>query len=223
MFSRLLLAATVLTITELPAQYSQADINAAIDLGLRGRVGRIESTCIAEIQKAWKVLAERLSGHPRRYRITGHSPLALVALYAADTQRRYEPVPRASDKPIIDLLSADVFTVWVRPDADGDMRTAARLADTEVERVVLRPSRGKRERYVVQPLAVHRGASSELVENLAGASVQLESIVATFASADVITLAEGSHAEVVVVTPDGEFTCSFGKKKILRGYFPASW
>ena len=222
MFSRLLLAATVLTITELPAQYSQADINAAIDLGLRGRVGRIESTCIAEIQKAWKVLAERLSGHPRRYRITGHSPLALVALYAAGTQRRYEPVPRASDKPIIDLLSADVFTVWIRPHADRDMGTAARLADTKVERVVLRPSRGKRERYVVQPLAIHR-AGSELVENLAGASVQLESIVATFASADVITLAKGSHAEVVVVTPDGEFTCRFGKKKLLRGYFPASW
>ena len=208
MFSRLLLAATVLTITELPAQYSQADINAAIDLGLRGRGGRIESTCIAEIQKVWKVLAERLSGHPRRYRIRGYSPLALVAQYAVGTQRRYEPVPRASDKPIIDLLSQDVFTVWISPDADGDMRTAARLADTEVERVVLRPSRGKRERYVVQPLAVDRAGSE---------------IVARFASADVITLAEGSHAEVVVVTPDGEFTCHFGKKKILRGYFPASW
>ena len=222
MFSRLLLAATVLTITELPAQYSQADINAAIDLGLRGRVGRIESTCIAEIQNVWKVLGERLTGHPRRYQITGHSPLARVAHYAVGTQRRYEPVPRASDKPIIDLLSEDVFTVRISPDADWDMRTAARLADTEVEHVVLRPSRGKRERYVVQPLAVDR-AGSELVENLAGASVQLESIVATFARDDVITLAEGSHAEVVVVTPDGEFTCRFGKKRILRGYFPASW
>ena len=213
MFSRLLLAATVLTITELPAQYSQVEIDAAIDLGLRGKARQIASPCNPRFAKG-------------RYFVTGYSPLARVARYAAGTQRRYERVPEASDETIIDLLSEDVFTVRIRPDADWHIEEASSLDPsgsvrqaTEVETVVLRSSRGG---PVVQPLTVD-SAGSELVENLLGASVRLETLVATFASDDVIALAEGSRAVVAVVTPDGEFACRLDKKRVLRGYFPARW
>ena len=91
MLTRLFLATTILTLTGLPAQqYSQAEIDAAIDLGLRGKIWQLSSTCNPRFQA-------RGNG---KYFVTGHSPLARVARYAAGTQRRYEQVPEASDETI---------------------------------------------------------------------------------------------------------------------------
>ena len=108
------------------------------------------------------------------------------------------------------MVSNDVFTVWIRPEARGSMVTAARLADTGVEHVVIRPRGDKEGRYTVQPLTLDI-AEAESVTNLFGASVQLEGVVATFASADVIAIAEGADVEVILITTGGEFKCNSGR------------
>ena len=208
--------------------YSQADIEAAIDIGVRDRVDRIQHSCTAEIGGFWNKLGEALTAQQgsfgqwhgiRKFRITGQPPMSRVARYAADARRRYEPAPQPTDDHIVGMVSDDVFTVWIQPDAAGSMVTAARLADTGVEHVVIRPRGDKEGRYTVQPLTLDV-AGAESVTNLFGASVQLEGVVATFASADVIAIAEDTDIEVILVTTGGEFKCNLDDTRMKRGYNP---
>lgn len=144
--------------------------------------------------------------------------MSRVARYAADVRRRYEPTPQATDDHIVGMVSDDVFTLWIQPDAAGSMVTAARFADTGVEHVVIRPRGDKEGRQTVQPLTLD--VAGESVTNLFGASVQLEGVVATFASADVIAIAEDKDIEVILVTTGGEFKCNLDDTRIKRGYNP---
>ena len=215
-------------VTAQKAAYTRDEVDAAIDIGVRGRGDRIQHACTAEIGGFWNKLAEALSATEgaygqwhgiRKFRIVGQPPMARVARYAADARRRYEPTPQATDDHIVGMTSDDVFTVWIRPEANGSMITAARLADTGVEHVVIRP-RGDREgRYTVQPRTIDV-AGSESATNLFGTSVQLEGVVATFASEDVISIAENADVEVLLVTTGGEFKCNLDDTRILRGYNP---
>ena len=155
----------------------------------------------------------------RRFRITGQPPMARVAEYAADLRKRYEPTPEATDDHIVGMVSEDAFTVWIRPRSAGSMVTAARLADTGVEHVVIRPRGDNEGRQTVQPLTIDVAGSST-VGNLFGASVELTGVVATFASADVIAIAEDADVEVILITTGGEFKCNLDDTRILRGYNP---
>ena len=208
--------------------YSRAEIEAAINIGVRDRVDRIQHSCTADVGGFWNKLGEALTARQgafgqwhgiREFRITGQPPMSRVARYAADARRRYEPTPQATDDHIVGMVSNDVFTVWIRPEARGSMVTAARLADTGVEHVVIRPRGDKDGRYTVQPRTLDI-AETESVTNLFGASVQLEGVVATFASADVIAIAEDTDVEVILITTGGEFKCNLDDTRIKRGYNP---
>lgn len=205
--------------------YSRAEIEAAIEIGVRDRIDRIEHSCDASVGGFWNKLAEGLSAGQgaggqwhgiRQFQITGQSPMARVARYAAGVARRYEPTPQATDDHIVGMISDDVFTVRVRPRTGGSMITASRLADTGVQHVVVRPRGGGR---AVQPLAIDV-AGTETVSNLFGAAVELQGVVATFDSADVRAIAEDKDVEVVLVTTGGEFKCNLDDTRIMRGYNP---
>ena len=49
------------------------------------------------------------------------------------------PTPQPSDDHIVGTLADDVFVVRVTPEDLGNVVTAARLADTGIEHVVIRP------------------------------------------------------------------------------------
>ena len=211
-----------------PAVYSAADIDAAITQGIRGRIDRIQHTCTADIGGFWNKLGEALSATRgaygsyhgiRRFTITGQPPLARVAHLAAAAQERYMPVPGADDDEVQGVLADDVFTVWVLPNSGGSMVTAARLADTGVEHLVVRPRGDKEGRQTVQPLTIDV-AGSDTASNLFGAAVELEGVVATFASKAVIDIARNADVEVVLITTGGEFKCNLDDTRILRGYGP---
>ena len=221
----------ILALTSIVAQepaYSRAEIDAAINIGVRDRVDRIQHSCTADIGGFWNKLNEALSARQgafgqyhgiRKFRITGQPPMARVARYTADAGRRYEPTPGATDDYIVGMVTNDVFTVWIEPDSGGSMVTAARLADTGVEHVVIRPRGDNEGRRTVQPLTLDV-AGAAAVSNLFGASVDLQGVVATFASADVIAIAEDNDVEVILVTTGGEFKCNLDDTRILRGYNP---
>ncbi len=208
--------------------YSRAEIEAAIDIGIRDRVNRIQHECSAEIGGFWNKLGEVLTAEQgafgqwhgiRKFSITGQPPMARVADYAAGALKRYLPAPQSTDENIVQMVSDDVFTVWIRPDSDGSMITAARLADTGVEHVVIRPRGDKEGRLTSQPLTLDV-AGSESAANLFGASFELQGVVATFASADVQAIAKDNDIEVILITSGGEFKCNLDDTRILRGYNP---
>ena len=122
----------------------------------------------------------------RQFRITGQPPMVRVARYAADSRRCYEPTPQATDDHIVGMVSDvsdNLFTGGF-----GRKRTAAwsRLRPRgHGSRTRGHPAARRQEgRHTVQPLTLDV-AGDESVTNLFGASVQLEGVVATFASADV--------------------------------------
>jgi hypothetical protein len=195
--------------------YSAADITTAISFGTKKDVNRIQSSCSARISGFWNKLGE--ADGIREYEILGQSPLARVADFAEGAKARYQPIPTAEDDHILEILSDNIFTVWAVPDAGGSMTTAARLADTGVEHVVIRPRGDKQGRATVQPLTVDV-AGVDTVSNLFGMSVQLEGIVATFASDDVINIVKIRDVEVILITTSGEFKCNLDYKRIMRGY-----
>ncbi len=229
----LLVIGTALLVFALPSRaqesaYSRAEIEAAINIGVRDRVDRIQHACNADIGGFWNKLSEALTAQQdafgqyhgiRRFRIVGQPPMARVALYAADARRRYEPTPQATDDHIVGMVANDVFTIRIWPRSDGSMITAARLADTGVEHIVIRPRGDNDGRYTVQPLTLDV-AGSETVGNLFGATAELQGVVATFASSDVRTIAEDNDVEVILVTTGGEFKCNLDDTRILRGYNP---
>ncbi len=145
--------------------------------------------------------------------------MARVARLAADSRRKYQPAPQATDDHVVGMVAHDVFTVWIQPDADGSMVTAARLADTGVEHVVIRPRGDSEGRFTVQPLTVDV-AGAESVTNLFGSSVDLQGVVATFASDAVRAIAEDADVEVILITTGGEFKCNLDDTRIKRGYDP---
>ncbi|MCY4658975.1 MAG: hypothetical protein OXF93_04065 [Acidobacteria bacterium] len=206
--------------------YDVAEIEAAIEIGARNRIGRIEHSCKAEIGGFWNKVGEALTASQgvggqwhgiRSFRITGQPPMARVAHEAAAAKRQYRPVPLATDDHVLAIASADVFTVWVQPNTGGSMITASRLADTGVEHIVIRPRGDKEGRRTVQPVGIDV-TGSETISNLFGASVDLTGVVATFASRDVIEIAQDADVEVVLVTTAGEFKCNLDDTRILRGY-----
>ena len=71
----------------------------------------------------------------------------------------------------------------------------------------------------MQPLTLDV-VGSDSVTKLFGASVDLEGVVATFASTDVIAIAEDADVEVILITTAGEFKCNLDDTRILRGYNP---
>ena len=223
-----ILAGGVSVSTAQKAAYNRAEIDAAINIGVRDQVDRIQHSCTADIGGFWNKLGEALTAQQgafgqwhgiRKFRITGQPPMSRVARYAADARRRYEPTPQPTDDHIVGMISNDVFTLWIRPEARGSMVTAARLADTGVEHVVIRPRGDKEGRYTVQPLTLDI-AGAESVTNLFGASIQLEGVVATFSSRDVIAIAEDADVEVILITTGGEFKCNLDDTRIKRGYNP---
>ena len=209
-----------------PAVYSTAAIDDAITHGVRDRIDRIQHTCSAQIGGFWNKLNEALSSVEgaygsyhgiRKFSITGQSPLARVAHLVQAAQARYMPVPAADDDEVQGILGDDVFTVWVLPNSGGSMITAARLADTGVEHLVIRPRGDKEGRQTVQPLTIDV-AGSDTTSNLFGATVELEGVIASFESAAVIEIARDADVEVVLITTAGEFKCNLDDTRILRGY-----
>ena len=209
-----------------PTVYSEDAINGAIDHGVRDRIDRIQHSCTAEIGGFWNKLNEAFTSVEgaygsyhgiRRFSVTGQPPLARVAGLAQAAQERYIPVPGAGDDEVQAILADDVFTVWVLPDSRGSVITAARLADTGVEHLVIRPRGDSEGRYTVQPLTIDV-AGSDTVANLFGASVQLEGVIATFQSAAVIEIAKDADVEAILITTGGEFKCNLDDTRILRGY-----
>ena len=115
------------------------------------------------------------------------------------------------------MLQEDVFTVVIEPNDSGNMRAAIRLADTGVQHVVLRPRGDDDRAKAVQPIAVDVFGSTT-VSNLFGSSVELVGAVATFASADVILVAQQADVEAILLTTSGEYRCNLDDTRILRGY-----
>ena len=204
--------------------YSDAQINAAIELGYDDDLDRIMHTCNASVGGFFNKLNEALNsaeGQPlRAWRIHGQPPLARVAQEADFSRRRYAPRPTPDD--VRDLLEDDVFTIWAEPDADGDMRTASNLQATNVETVVIRPRGDKDGRQVVQPLTVDV-TDGTVTSNLFGASVQIFGVVATFSSDAVREIIAQEDMEVLLITGSGEeFKCNLDDSRLKRGYNPQS-
>ncbi len=214
--------------------YSRADVEAAISIGVRGRVDRIQHNCTARLGGSggfWgRAIGAGVAGaldqapsgqynEVREYRITGQPPMARVAEYANGASRRYQPVPEAGDDGIAAIIADDVFTVWADPETDGNMIAAAQLAETGVEHMVIRRRGDNEGETMVQPLSLEL-ASERTVSNLFGSSVELQGIVATFASADVRAIAERGDVEAILITTAGEFKCNLDDTRIKRGYNP---
>ena len=204
--------------------YSDAQINAAIELGYDDDLDRIMHTCNAEVGGLFNKLREGLTnaeGQPlRAWRIHGQPPLARVAQEADFSRRRYVPRPTPDD--VRDLLGDDVFTIWAEPDAGRNMRTAINLRATNVETVVIRPRGDKDGRQVVQPLTVDV-TDGTVTSNLFGASVQLFGVVATFSSDAVREIIAQEDLEVLLITGSGEeFKCNLDDSRLKRGYNPQS-
>ena len=64
------------------------------------------------------------------------------------------------------------------------------------------------------------GYQSSILPTDSAEDPQLEGVVATFASADVIAIAEGADVEVILITTGGEFKCNLDDTRIKRGYNP---
>ena len=154
----------------------------------------------------------------RDWRVFGTPPLARVASYVRDAQRRYMPIPAADDPAIDAMLADDVFTVVVRPNVN-DMVSAARMAETGIEHVVIRQRGDDRGRTTVQPRTIDV-AGSETMSNLLGASVTLTGVVATFDSDAVLGIVRERDVEAVIITTSGEYRCNLDDTRIKRGYNP---
>ena len=204
--------------------YSDAQIDAAIEIGYDDDLDQIMHTCNASVGGLWNKLGEALSnaeGQPlREWRIHGQPPLARIAQEADFARRRYTDRPTPDD--VRDLLGDDVFTIWAEPDTDGDMRTAQNLAATNVETVVIRPRGDNDGRQVVQPLSVDV-TDGTVASNLFGASVQIFGVVATFNSEAVREIIAQSDMEVLLITGSREeFKCNLDDTRLQRGYNPPS-
>ena len=70
------------------------------------------------------------------------------------------------------------------------------------------------------PLGVSLTLASETATNLFGASMELQGVVATFASADVQAIAARGDVEAILITTAGEFKCNLDDTRIKRGYDP---
>ena len=124
--------------------YSDEAIQAAIDIGAWDKVQDIRPSCTAEVGGFWNKLSENLAasegwGGVRKFSIVGWSPLSRAAWIARDAKQKYMPTPQPSDDHIVGTLADDVFVVRVTPEDLGNVVTAARLADTGIEHVVIRP------------------------------------------------------------------------------------
>ena len=217
--------------------YSAQEITAAINYGLRNDVGDISHNCRAGTGGWGNLLGQAigagivggLTGNDdplestpwmgvKDWRITGIPPLARIARYARDAQRRYLPTPTADDPVIDELLAGGVFTLTIHPDAN-DMVSAAQVAETGIEHVVLRRRGDNEGRTTVQPLTIDV-AGSETVTNLFGASVTLTGVVATFDSEAVYEIALRRDVEAVLITTSGEFRCNLDDTRLKRGFRP---
>ena len=206
--------------------YSAEDLGFALEQGLRGDADRLQDSCDASVGGFWNKLNEALQSTQgadgsyhgvRRFRITGQPPLARVAWHAEQSKKQYRPMPLPDDEAVLDMVRDDIFTVWANPDTGGSMITAARLADTGVEHLVLRPRGDKDGRQAIQPIFIEL-AGEQTARNLFGATVELEGVVASFDSQEVIEIAKEADVEAVLITSAGEFKCNLDDNRILRGY-----
>ena len=201
------------------AVYSDAAIEEAIDYGWRDRLGDIRHDCGASIGGFWNTFAEALTtaeGQPlREFRIYGSPPLARVAEEADFARRRYTGRPSADD--VRHLLGDDIFTVYAEPNARGDMRTAANLAATSIETIVIRRRGDSDGRDVRQPLNIEMLDGTN-TSNLFGANIEMFGAVGTFRSSDVRELIADSDLEVLLITGQGEFKCNLDDTRLKRGY-----
>ena len=98
-------------------EYSDAQIDAAIEIGYDDDLDQIMHTCNASVGGLWNKLGEALSnaeGQPlREWRIHGQPPLARIAQEADFARRRYADRPTPDD--VRDLLGDDIFTIWAEP------------------------------------------------------------------------------------------------------------
>ena len=216
--------ATVLSIPlagQEPPVYTDAQIEAAIDIGWEDDLDRVMHTCRASVGGFWNKLADAAGGTTaaplRQFRIRGQSPLARVAEEADFARRAYAPRPSAAD--MYGMLEDDVFTIWARPAGGFSLQTAARLENTRIETVVVRP-RGRRD--AVQPLSVEL-MDGETYSNLFGASIELFGVVAAFDSAAIRGIIADRDLEVLLITAARqEFKCNLDDTRLKRGYDPVN-
>ena len=211
------------------ADYSDAQIEAAINTGWEGDIGRIMHRCTAAVGGGWNAFANSVLGNTgrtaRSWIVEGFSPLARIAQEADAAKRRYAERPSVGDAR--ELLGDDVFVVYATPQTGDDMRTAAALRDTRVETVVVRPRGDRHGRQTVQPLSVDY-YDSETVQNIFGSSVDLYGIVATFSSDAVREIIAENDLEVLIIAardpragPEirgDEFKCNLDDTRLERGY-----
>ena len=217
--------ATVLSSTltaQEPPAYTDAQIEAAIQVGYDDDdLDRIMHTCRASVGGFWNKLADAAGGTTaaplRQFRIHGQPPLARVAEEADFARRAYAPRPAPDD--VRGMLVDDVFTIFARPDGGTDMRTAARLENTRIETVVVRP-RGRRD--AVQALSVEL-MDGQTYSNLFGASVELVGVIATFDSDAIRAIIAERDLEVLLITAARqEFKCNLDDTRLKRGYDPVN-
>ena len=204
--------------------YTDAQIAAAVDVGWNDDLDRIMHSCTANIGGFWNRVNEALStneGQPlRAFRIHGQPPLSRVAQEADFARRAYSGRPVPDD--VRDLVGDDVFTVWVEPEAAGDMRTAANLEATGIETIVVRPRGDSEGRQTVHPLTIET-MDGTTTANLFGASIELFGAVATFNSDDIRRIVENADLEALVITQTGEFKCNLDDTRLQRGFNPAEY
>ena len=221
-------AATPRTVETAPTDtepvYTDAQIAAAVNVGWNDDLDRIMHSCTANIGGLWNRLSEALStedGQPlRAFRIHGQPALSRVAQEADFARRAYTGKPWPDD--VRDLVEDDVFTVWAEPQADGDMRTAANLAATGIDTIVVRPRGDNEGRQTVHPLSIET-MDGTTTANLFGASMELFGAVATFNSDEIRRIVENTDLEALVITRTGEFKCNLDDTRLKRGFNPAEY
>lgn len=207
-----------LAVLALASNYTPDDIQWAADVGAAGARTEIRHHCNAEIGGLWNRVAESLAtgGAPyRSFLVVGQPPLARVAWEVETAAAQYRPRPDASE--LARIVKDDVFTVLAFPDTGGNMITAQWLERAGVQHMVIRRRGDKRGLDTVPPTYFGHGGS-ERVSNLFGATAELQAVMATFDSQEVIRLSERADIEVLLLTAAGEFKCNLDGTRIRRGY-----
>ncbi len=202
LFRRLTLVVALVSLTVISAQessYSDAAIQAAIDLGARVGAEALRPDCYIETRGGfWASFGAGLAGEDVEgggFSIQGWSAMASVAWIAQEAHRRYMPLPEPGDDRIVAALAQDVFVVSIAPQRPGGV----------IEHVVIRPRGSRDRRQTVQPLSIETISDPFLVEGI-------------FDRSSVIDIAERGDVEVLVIAGGREFTCELNNAPILRAY-----
>jgi hypothetical protein len=144
------------------------------------------------------------------YRATFTSHYGLIALAAAERQRRYEPAPTVAD--ISEDLRAPRLHLWIEP--QGDSAAIDRTVDlaAAIDHVIIRAE--DRPQQSAQPVAM----TTEPVAfaNLLGAQFTTTRALAIFEMESALSLSKERDLEVVVITKAGERKCNVSKDRVRR-------